>query len=786
MVFVVCSLSAQNGFLLKGKVVSGNNSGISFASVVLFSAADSSMQKGAMTTENGEFVFDGLTDGNYYLQVYFVGFERTQIDSVKINGKNKVLKPIVLHRLATQLDEINVVSDKGMYESQAGKMVYNVDGNPNAVGESALELMQNIPSLGTDMDDKVTLRGSKVTVLIDGIESDLSTMLDQIPSDAIESIEVISNPSARYESSTGAGIVNIKLKKTSKVGYNGKFGLGYGTRDKQNLSALLGYNLKKWKFSSSVNYQKSKTEDDQTTERETVTNGVKKYMFQDRNNIRIPATFFIRNSANYYFDDKSFIGFQHVFQDKSQQNLSSYLTDQFDADHLPVSKSSTGSEGKDHNRFNQFSSDFRKIFHGDDNHSLDINLLYSFNTPLNEYDQINQPISLDQGLPVTKFTSDTKDYSNRIRLLKLKADYSQAIFPKWKIETGILASMDLYSQDLDAVRTSFVFSDSTGVFEEASKIVKETSFEYSGYSLSSYGLLSGGFGKYRLSTGLRFEMTVNETKALETIVSEFYKVIPSVHLKQLTSTSYSWELSYTSRILPPNSRQLNPISMSWGEYMKSSGNPNLKPEVFSQAEFSNLWTGKNSNYNLTFFVKNQSDIIGKWYYVEQDEEGKEVTFSTFENLGSVFSSGIDAGAMFAVKDLVFRPAFSAFYNQINGDKFGPKLDRDQISVSAKLNSSYKITKDLVLQVSGRYNSPVISEDGKRFSYYTFDAGLRTNLFKRKVSVILKGVDVFDTMEYDKIVNQRINYTSWSHVDPHNFQIYLELAYKFNSLIKKKA
>jgi hypothetical protein len=191
--------------------VAVNGKGISFASVVLFNAVDSSMIKGSLTDDRGEFVFDGFKNGDYYLQIYFVGFERPQVDSIAVKGKNVLLKPFVLRRKSIELDEVKVVSDKGMFESEAGKMVYNVEGNLNAIGESALELMQNIPSLGTEMDDKVTLRGAKVTVLIDGVESYLSTMLDQIPSDAIESIEVITNPSARYESKTGAGIVNYKL-----------------------------------------------------------------------------------------------------------------------------------------------------------------------------------------------------------------------------------------------------------------------------------------------------------------------------------------------------------------------------------------------------------------------------------------------------------------------------------------------------------------------------------------------------------------------------------------------
>ncbi|WP_372774771.1 outer membrane beta-barrel protein [Mangrovibacterium sp.] len=786
LMFIGTVARAQDIYSLSGRVVAGNGKTISLCNMALYNAADSAMIKGSMTDNQGEFVFQGLKNGNYYLQVFFVGFERKQVDSIVISSENVVLQPVVMRRKATELEEVKVVSEKGMFESQAGKMVYNVDGNINAVGESALELMQNIPSLGTDMDDKVTLRGAKATVLIDGVESDLSSMLDQIPSDAIESIEVITNPSARYESKTGAGIVNIKLKKSAKTGYTGKVGAGFGNRDKHHGSAQLGYNLKKWKFASSVNYKKDVLEDDIQTDRESTTNGTLSFMSQDRHNTKSPVSTFFRNSANYYLDGKSFVGFQYILQDKSQQNRSEYLTEHFNSDHELTSKSSTSRDGKDHNQFHQFSTDFHKIFNGDDQHLLDLNLLYSFNKPLNEYDQLNEPITVDQGLPVTKYTTDSKNYSNQVRLLKFKADYSRAISTKWKVETGLLLSMDHYVQDLISIRSIYLRNDSTDQFDETSYEIKSSSFDYHGYAASTYGLVSGGFGKYRLSAGLRFEMSVNEATSDESTSKAFYKLIPSIHFKQVKSNIYNWEFSYTSRILPPTANQLNPISLSWGEYFKSTGNPKLSPEVFSQAEFANHWVFSKTNYSLTFFAKNRSDIIGRWYTVVQDEENKDVTYSTFENLGGVLSFGADANAMMGAGKFVFRPAFSAFFSRISGEKFGPDLDRHELSTSAKLTGDYKINKDLTVQFSGRYNSPFISEDGKRFGYYSVDAGFKANMYKRKLALSLKVVDAFDTMEYDKIVNQRLNYTSTSHVDPHNFLVYFDLSYKFNSLIKKKS
>lgn len=780
----VFNVIAQNRPTLSGRIVSPNGKAISFANIALLNIADSVIYKGAMTDNKGNFILENVKNGEYYLKVFFVGFETAKVDSIVMEGKPMELSPIILKTKATQLDEIKVVSERGMFESEAGKMVYNVDGNMNAVGESAIELLQNIPSIGTDMDDKVTLRGSKATILIDGVESDLSSMLDQIPSDAIESIEVITNPSARYESKSGAGIVNIKLKKSAKTGYTGKITVGAGTREKKNFAVQAGYNLKKWRLGASGSYKNDKYEDESFTVRETLSNGEKRYMNQDRLNTRKPSSAFVRTNANYYFEEKSFISFQYVLQNRSQTNTSEYETEHLNQDHVLSSKSTTMREGADNNLFNEFSSSFRKDFKKNGKQVLDFNLLYSFNTPLNQYDQLNQPVVLESSVPVSSYTTDAKEYANKVQLLKFKGDYSQPLSPKIKLETGVLSSLHHYYQDLHSERITYKRNDLSGQYEVSASDQNDKTFDYSGYAISSYGLISGSFGKFQFSTGVRAEITLNETKTDSKVMNTFVKIIPSLHLKQIVNEKYSREVSYTSRISPPSYNQLNPISLSWGNYYKSSGNPNLKPEVFYQAEFANHWTHKKGNYVLTLFLKNRSNIIGRWYNVEQDEDGRDVTYSITENLGNVISGGVDGSASLTLKKIVLRPAFSGFFSKINGDKFGPELDKQELSFTTKLTSDYKVSKDLVFQLSARYNSPFISDYGKQFCYYTFDAGFKANMFKRMAALSVKVVDFLNTMEYDKVVNQRANYTSTSHVDPHNFLVYFDLVYKFNSLMKK--
>lgn len=783
--FCVITSFSQANYSLKGRVVSVNNEGVANANVIVQNDEDAMLRIYTVTDENGLFYFDGLKNGLYTIQIYFVGYQSVSIDSVVIDGRDKLLKPIVLHQKSIELNEVEVFSEKTVIVSQAGKMTYYVDGNLNAVGLTALELMQSIPMLGVDENDRVTLRGSRVTLLINDVENEMSTMLDRIPSDAVERIEVISNPSVKYESKSGGGIVNVKLKKNANKGYNGKVLVGKGTQKKQNISAQLGYNLSKWKFSSSIDFLEDEKKVDYVNNRESISNGQLRYLLQNRNNVSHNNSIFFRNSVSYYLDEKSFVGVQYVLQDKSQVNSSKYLTNQFDSTNKLLSKSSTGIDGENNGLFNQISTSFRKFFKEGDQHLLDFNLLYSFSNPVDKYDQLIQPLSIDKGLPLNRYTIDSKDYTDVVRLLKLKSDYSQPISTKFRIETGVLFSINYFSEGYSSVRSNFARKNATSAYTLSNKNEIKSDFDYTGLGLSSYGLFSGEFGKYRFNAGLRFEMTVNEAESEEYKVSSFYKLLPSLHLKKNSSKKYSWEISYTSRILPPNSKQLNPIVTSRGDYFKSTGNIYLKPEVIYQAEFANNWINKKNNYNLTFFVRNRDNIIGKWYFVEKDDEGRDVSYSVDENLGSIFSSGFDANTALTFRKILFRPSLSTFYNRIDGDKFGPESDRNQVSVIAKFACDYKFTKDLVAIFSGRYNSPAISENGKQFDYYTFDLGLKANLFKQKASISIKGVDILNTIEYDRVINQRADYTSRSHIDPHGFLLYFELAYKFGSVVNKK-
>jgi len=653
---------------------------------------------------------DEIGEGTYYLKVFFIGFKTAEISGINIQSSNIQLKNMVLRRTRTQIEEITVVSEKGMFESQAGKMVYNVEGNVNAAGESANELLMNIPSLGVNMDDKVTVRGSRATVLVDGVESGLSEMLDQIPAGAIESIEVMTNPSVRYDAKSGGSIVNIKLKKQARKGYNGKLEAGVGIREKRNANGLVGFNLKDWRVSALANYQHSKNESFQESKRTILKEEQNSILFQERNEEVFPTAIFSSITGTRYFKDRSFLSLKYTLQGKKQDRNTHTFSEGYKEGNL-VSSSEIMRKGSSKNIFNQVSARFTKN-QKNKKGKLEGNTLFSFNAPQTEYDQLVQPFKIDNGEATSNYKTDTKTYENQVRLFKMNLDYSGKIAPKLTIETGTQLSVNNFKQNLINTKVSYRYNNNSQEYSETVKLV-DKNFSNRNYSASIYALLSSGFGKYSVSGGLRGEFTKNVTKTDTTFSVPIYKLVPSLHIKKKVSEKYSWEISLTARSKPPKYTQLNPISLTWGTYSKSSGNPNLRPEFFYQTEWSNLWKGEKSNLNISLYYKKQSDIIGRWYFIE-NVEGSEVSHSKFENLGNVYSAGSDMSGMYSLGKLIVRPGFNIYLSRIKGDKFAATLDKEQLSYSIKLNTSYPLTEKIRLQVSGNYDSPFISVYGKQF------------------------------------------------------------------------
>lgn len=444
----------------------------------------------------------------------------------------------------------------------------------------------------------------------------------------------------------------------------------------------------------------------------------------------------------------------------------------------PTSINKLNRIGENTNTLHQLSSNFKnKLKNGE----LMGGVIYSANTPNNWNSQTTQPIDIESGNPRSDYRIDEKTYDNNNQLLKSNIDLSQSFSKNTQLETGLLVSHNLFEQDLINKRTYYTQNNdgSTDISEQQI----ESNFRNTTNSAAGYALLSSKIKKYSMSAGLRLEYIYNRSESDSTITTSYLKLIPSLHIQKRVSDLYTWELSFTSRSKPPTYNQLNPISVSFGNYYKSSGNPNLKSEFFYQCEWNNRWKLEKSNYSLALFFRKQSDIIGRWYFLEE-EDGKEVSHSIFENLGELQTLGIDFSSMLNFNKVKIRPSLVAFHSHISGDKFASTLDKKELPFTVKIAANYQLNKKINFQATGNYNSPFISVYGKQYAYFKVDAGARAKILKDKAILSLKVMDIFDSVDYDKTINQREDMLRTNHIDPKNILIYMNLSCQFNSLKKR--
>ncbi|MDP3830697.1 MAG: carboxypeptidase-like regulatory domain-containing protein, partial [Ignavibacteriaceae bacterium] len=279
---------------------------IEYSNVVLYSSKDSSIVNGTITNSSGEFSFEKLSFGKMYVKMSYIGYKTKVIDSITINPKNKELNlgRILLEPSAINLSEVLVSSERDMMVNNLDKKVINVEKNITSSGGTAVDVMQNIPSVSVDVDGEVSLRGNKnVTILIDGRPNGLASigsgdLLNQIPASSIESIELVTNPSAKYDPEGTAGIINIVLKKRTNIGLNGIISVNAGTGDKYNSS--LNFNLRQFPFNFFASYdgRVGNMTGIGTTNRLTSLSGVSSTLFQDQTEKNLMLT----HNANAGFD----------------------------------------------------------------------------------------------------------------------------------------------------------------------------------------------------------------------------------------------------------------------------------------------------------------------------------------------------------------------------------------------------------------------------------------------------------------------------------------------------
>ena len=620
-----------------------------------------------------------------------------------INGFDKDLGNIKMAADIAQLQSVTVSASKPTLRLDIDKKVYNVEKDLVNAGGTAMDIMKNVPSVNVDIDGNLTLRNAPPILYLDGRPTTLT--LDQIPADAIESVEVITNPSAKYDASGGgAGIVNIVLKKNRKTGYNGNVRAGFDSHGAIN--GGLNFNLRQDKFNFTANgfynQNHSVTEGSVNRYNNTDTATSIYQTIHDRNNGafafgNIGVDYFLTNRTTFSL---SYTHVHGVFDPNQVLNITNYT-------YFPSDTATNYSDRtvNTHRVFdaNGFQASFKHLFPREgENITADINYFggSNNNTALTATNYLS-------GLPGSDVSGT--QYQKVIgggtnRNLTIQTDYVHPFNAKSKLEAGLR----FYSQHL--VSSSNTYYDTTGKGDYYPVGAASTDYNNTNYVYAGYASYTNSIKDFGYQVGLRLESS-NYTGVLLNENQNFsnsypLSLFPSLFLSQKLSNKQELQISYTRRINRPNFRQLIPFTDYSDSLNITRGNPDLQPEFTNSLEFSYLKTLQGNNTLLaSVYYKRTNNLITRYIDTFTNViSGKPDLVNTWINANYSQSYGAELTSVTTITrwwDLTANVnVYNSYINTSNIAASQPAL----WSWFGKLNANYKLPWKLKLQVTAFYQS----------------------------------------------------------------------------------
>lgn len=759
---------------LKGVVKDQNNKPISFVTVMILNSKDSTLVKGDVTDEKGQFQFDQLSNGNYILSSSNVGFQKYYSKTITINENNKeTIENIVLKPNDKSLKEVKVMGKKPMIEVKADKTVFNVEQSVNAAGMNALELLRKCPGVRVDKDDNVEMRGkNNVLVYIDGKPTymdnkDLAAMLRNMQSNSIESIELIANPSAKYDAAGNAGIINIKLKKNKKFGTNGNVNLGVaqGKYFKQNAGFNLNNRTKKVNLFGNYNINHGKDYNFQNFDR---TQNNFNYNFKS-NNVNYGITHALKAGADYYINSKSIVG---VMVNGMSTN----------GDFSSSSKTLIGPAGDDYTQVLKATNKipmWRKNGNANLNYKYEDTSGHSFNMDIDYGLFRSEGRSYQPNIYWTKdetaITSQAiyrNNTSNQISIYSGKADYEQNL---WKGKLGL------------GVKSAYVKTDNNFKFYDVVNNVdtlnldRTNHFVYTENVNAAYLNYSRAFKKLSTQFGLRAEHTnskgmLNSAKPQkdDIVTRNYINLFPSAGLSYIINEKNQLGITYSRRIDRPNYQDLNPFENKLDELTYEKGNAFLRPQYTNTLDLTHTFM----QYVTTSLSYSH---VRDMFMQTTDTTEFSRTYVTQKNFATMDIAGINVSFPVPIKKWWMVIAnINANYNELKADFEGRKLSNKYYTYTFYADNTFTLPKDFTLNISGWYSGP--NYWGGTFKMKpmgSLDLGLQKTFLQKKITAKLSLSDVFKTQRWYAVSNFSGLYVD-ANGNYESRQLRLNLSYRFGS------
>lgn len=734
---------------------------LEFATVSIFE--NGTLIDGTITDADGKFSLEAK-QGNYTLKAEYISYKAYE---TKIELRQPLdLGNIYLKVDIESLDEVEIIAEKSTVELKLDKKVFNVGKDILSLNGSLSEVLDNVPSVGVDIDGNVSLRGNaNVAILINGKPSVLVSNLNQIPAQDIDRIEVITNPSARYQAAGTAGIINVILKKNKKVGLNGLVSMSNAIRADFRLNTNLNYKTGKFNFFSTVGYRFVDSRIVNHVDQSSIINGNAITLDQDVNEYRNYKSTNIYAGADYYINDKNTLTASYYKTLRRLNNSIRYDYDYFndlqESDSTIVSKQGYY-EPQDHN---QIELGYVKTFEKEGK-GLSVDFQYDFwddNENENLNTQMINPILSEPVLSRTNNIESSKDFLVQI-------DFENPINDNESFETGLRAETRVITSDYKA---EVLDGSMWQTFNDI-----ENKLDYKEQIGAVYAQYANQANKFNYQLGLRVEFTkisITDQNNLFGDTKKYTNIFPTAHFSYKFSDETSTQLSYSRRISRPGFWYLNPFGGLAQINVQRQGNPDMDPALTNSLELTFLSRIGKLRINPSVYFQNTKDVFQ--FFTERNAEDvlitKPINLDYRNRIGFELSSTYDVN-----KWLGLSGEFNYFSFTQRGDFSNQNFDFDGDSWYTSIDSRIKLLSDITMQASFDYNGRTESVQEITKSSFELDLGVSKNFLNNKASITFNVYNVLDSDEqYLTRTGEGFNYQSYRKRLGPKFS--LAFLYRFN-------
>ena len=751
---ITVSLSAQQrpDILKIGKIAgqiidAQTNAPLEYATIAIFRERDSTLVTGTITDPSGNFKITDIPVGKYYAKIDFLGYKTLVKSGLNITMDNPEirLKKITIEPSAGTLESVNIVADKLLYQNQIDRKIINPDKDIMSAGGSALNVLESAPSVEVDVEGNVSLRGNTgVNILIDGRPSGYNgesagDLLQQIPANSIDHIEILTNPSSKYNPEGITGIINIVMKKNSYSGFNGSVNASVGTLLDYGTGANFNYRNDKINFYSNLGVNNRKMEMRGENDRKRFNNNGDTTMtysqssFNENNGTNLSA----RAGMDFFINRKN------TFTLTGMVNGGPRKGDTRADNEIILSNTDTVNyrtkEKGENSRFSYNAGALWEKTFTNKNHFLIFDA--SFGKRKNEgnsvYNEHKEGFVVDESAyRKTLNNGYTQDFEGKI-------DYAMPIRQTGKFEIGGSARMRTIENSM---------KQRIGVNENYNI---DYDFVYHENIYGLYTQYGSKIGKFSYQAGLRGEYANTHGNLREAnpdnVLSpqNYFQLYPTAFVMYQITEKNELKLNYSRRVNRPGPWNLNPFEDTSDPMNIRKGNPELKPEYINSFELDYFRYLKNGNFSTTLFYRNTTNVISR--VTKVDENG--IGISTWDNLSTTNAYGLELNFNTKFFNMwSFNASGNFGYYKLNGNLSTSEqsVSRDGFSWSLRANNSFQVVEMTALQFNARYMGPRITPQGEFKGSFGGDIGFKQDFLKKTLSLTLQVRDVFNTMKFVSI------------------------------------